>query len=294
MMTSVPDTCRLHTNICLVTGASSGLGANIALAALKAGHKVVAAARNVSKAKTSYPKIESQGGHWLTLDVTSPDTEKIVSQAVREHNVNVVVNNAGYALRGVLEDLSMQQMRDQMETNVFGALAVTKGCIPHFRSNRNGTIVNISSTSGISGNASYSLYAASKFALEGASESLAAELAPFNIRVLIVEPGGFRTNFQGAVESPELSEPYRGTVSEELGKRMAGVHGKQAGDPAKAGQAIVEVVTGAGRGKEVEGVLRLPLGKDAVERAYTKINSFGANVEKVKHISEWAVFDEEE
>jgi NAD(P)-dependent dehydrogenase (short-subunit alcohol dehydrogenase family) len=174
----------------LITGCSSGLGAHIALAALAAGHHVIATARNVATAKQAYPSIEKQGGRWLALDVTSPDTETIIAKAAEAHNVNVLINNAGYALRGVLEDLKMSDLRAQFDTNVFGALAVTKGCIPHFRNNRNGTIVNISSTSGISGNAGYTGYAASKFALEGASEALAAELAPFGIRVLIVEPGG--------------------------------------------------------------------------------------------------------
>ena len=179
-----------------------------------------------------------------------------------------------------------------METNLFGALAVTRGCIPTFRAQKSGTIVNISSTSGISGNAGYSLYAASKFALEGASESLAAELAPFNIRVLVVEPGGMRTNFQAAVQSEEVSEPYKGTPADQIAQRMRGVHGKQAGDPEKAAQAIVEAVTGTERGADVEGQLRLPLGKDAVQRAYTKIKNFGENVERVKHISESVVFDD--
>ena len=179
-----------------------------------------------------------------------------------------------------------------METNFFGAIAVTKGCIPSFREQKSGTIVNISSTSGISGNAGYPLYAASKFALEGASESLAAELAPFNIRVLIVEPGGMRTNFQAAVQSEEVSEPYIGTPAHQLAQRMRGVHGMQAGDPEKAAQAIVEAVTGAGRGVDVEGQLRLPLGIDAVQRAYAKIQNFGENVERVKHISESVVFQD--
>ena len=90
----------------LITGASSGLGAHISLAALKAGHKVVATARNVANAKKSYPEIEEKGGHWLSLDVTSPDTQSIVEEVVKQHKINVVVNNAGYALRGVLEDLT--------------------------------------------------------------------------------------------------------------------------------------------------------------------------------------------
>ena len=265
----------------LVTGSSSGMGANITLAALAAGHKVVATARNIAKAKESFPEIENRGGQWITLDVTSPDTKDIVEKAVQEHDVNVVVNNAGYALRGVLEDLryqpsssilrlreadntdpSMSDIRAQIETNLFGLLAVTKGCIPTFRSRRSGTIVNISSTSGMTGNAGYSLYAASKFAVEGASESLAAELAPFNIRVLVVEPGAFRTNFQAAIQSPDqVSEPYRGTTADLIAQRISSTHGKQPGDPQKAAATIVEVVTGSGRGKDVEGQLRLPLGE---------------------------------
>jgi NAD(P)-dependent dehydrogenase (short-subunit alcohol dehydrogenase family) len=148
----------------------------------------------------------------------------------------------------------------------------------------------------MTGNAGYSLYAASKFALEGASESLAAELAPFNIRVLVIEPGGFRTNFQAAVQSPEtpVSEAYKGTPADEIAKRMPAMHGKQPGDPRKAGRLIVEAVTGTGLAGETKGmgVLRLPLGKDAVQRAYTKIDGFRENVEKVKHVSESAVFDE--
>lgn len=191
---------------------------------------------------------------------------------------------------------SEAQIRDQIETNVFAPLLITRACLPSFRAQHNGTIVNISSTSGMTGNAGYNLYAASKFALEGASESLAAELAPFNIRVLVIEPGAFRTNFQAAVQSPEsgVSEPYRGTPADEIAKRISSMHGKEAGDPAKAGRLIVEAVTGTGVAGEVKGtgVLRLPLGKDAVQRAYTKINGMKENVEKVRHVSESAVFDE--
>ena len=276
----------------LITGASSGLGANIAIAALAAGHAVIATARNIPKAQQTYPDIERKGGHWLTLDVTSPDTQVIVAEAVQEHNVNVVVNNAGFALRGVLEDLSVADIRAQLETNVLGALAVTKGCLPYLRthSNRNNAIINISSTSGISGNAAYAAYAASKFALEGASESLAAELATFGVRVILVEPGAFRTNFQTSVQETPLSEAYRGTPAGEIVERMKTVHGKQPGDPVKAARVIVEVVS---RGGEVDGkVIRLPLGRDAVQRAYAKIEHFSKNVEDVKGISESVGFDD--
>ncbi|KAK4540615.1 hypothetical protein LTR36_009045 [Oleoguttula mirabilis] len=278
----------------LVTGASSGQGAEIALAALRAGHGVIATARNVSKAKEALPKIEELGGIWITLDVTSPDAQAITEKAVKDHGVNVLVNNAGYGLRGVLEDLSMPQIRAQMETNFFGALAVTKGAIPTFRERCSGTIVMISSASAFTGTPSQSLYSASKFALEGASESLAEELKPFGIRILMVELGAYRTPFQSAVDKPAdiLSEPYKGTTSDMTAQRITAGHNRQAGDPVKAAQAIIEVVTGTGRGKDLRDVLRLPLGKDAVQRAYVKIQSLTEDVARTKELAEWAVFDE--
>ncbi|WPH01422.1 Hypothetical protein R9X50_00426800 [Acrodontium crateriforme] len=131
----------------------------------------------------------------MTLNVTDPQTQNIAEK------VNDIVNNAGYGLRGVLEDLttatafSQTQIHAQMAKNFFGALPVIKGSIPYSHEPKSGTIVNISSISEMTSNAGYSLYAGFKIALEGALESLAAELAPFGIRVLIVEPGGYRTNF---------------------------------------------------------------------------------------------------
>ncbi|TKA74685.1 hypothetical protein B0A55_04711 [Friedmanniomyces simplex] len=277
----------------LITGASSGQGAEIALAALRAGHSVVATARNTASGKAAYPDIEKLAGVWATLDVTEESAQSTVEKLVAQHSVNVVVNNAGYGLRGVLEDLNMAQIRAQMETNFFGALAVTKGAIPAFRERRSGTIVMISSASGFSGTPSQSMYSGSKFALEGVSESLADELAPFGIRVLIVELGAYRTPFQTAVDKPkdDISEPYKGTTADKTAQRITPGHGRQAGDPVKAAKAIVEVVTGTGRGADLQDVLRLPLGKDAVTRAYVKMKSFSDDIEKCKELAEWAVFD---
>lgn len=189
---------------------------------------------------------------------------------------------------------SMQQIRSQMDTNFFGALAVTKGAIPTFRLRRSGTIVMISSASGLTGTPSQGIYSASKFALEGASDSLADELRPFGVRVLIVELGAYRTPFQNAVDKPEcvMSEAYKGTMADLTAQRITAGHGRQAGDPKKAAQAIVEVVTGTGRGSGLEEVQRLPLGRDAVQRAYVKIRSLTEDVERTKEVAEWAVFDE--
>ncbi|KAK4499749.1 hypothetical protein PRZ48_007935 [Zasmidium cellare] len=274
----------------LITGASSGLGAATALAALKAGHKVVAGARNPSKASEAYSEIEQNGGTWLKLDVSAADAEPVTAKAVKEHGVNVLVNNAGYALRGALEDFSEAEIHDQMETNFFGPLRTIKGALPYFRAQKAGTIINISSTSGVTGFPGFSLYAASKFALEGASESLYGELAPFGIRVLVVQPGAFRTNFQGAGTGPALSKTYLGTTVDTILQRVIGNGGKERGDPDRAAKAIVEAVTYEGDGKATRDLLRLPLGEDALARAKAKTDDFSGNVDRVKHIAQSAVF----
>lgn len=188
----------------------------------------------------------------------------------------------------------MSQIRAQMETNFFGALAVTKGAIPTFREQRSGTIVMISSASGLTGTPSQSMYSASKFALEGASESIAEELAPFGIRILVIELGAYRTAFQSAVDKPRdiISEPYKGTLSDLTAQRITAGHGRQAGDPVKAAQAIVDVVTGTGRGEGLEDVFRLLLGKDTISRANVKLKSLTNDSNRTKEIAEWAVFDE--
>ena len=278
----------------LVTGASSGLGASIVLAALRAGHKAVGTARNVSKAQADYPDIEKQGGKWITLDVTKSDAESVVSKAVQENNVTCLVNNAGYAVKGPLEELTFDRIRAQWETNYFGLLACSKGAIPHFRARKSGCIVQISSIAAIRGVGGYSEYCGTKFAVKGMSEALAGELAPFNIRILIAQLGSFRTNFQTAASGTNASSAYAGTPADEMPKLIASTHGKQPGDPDKAAEAIVEVVSRTGRGSDagVGTALRMPLGKDAVQVAYTKLDEFRKDVDSMKHISEWAVYPE--
>lgn len=138
------------------------------------------------------------------------------------------------------------------------------------------------------------MYCGSKFAVEGASEALAAELAPFNIRMLIVEPGAYRTNFQAAAEGTEVSSAYVGTPADAMPKQITSMHGKQPGDPDKAAAAIVEVVGQTGRGADgdVKQCLRLPLGKDAVQAGLTKAHGLKKQVETMRHISESAVYSE--
>lgn len=153
----------------LVTGASSGLGAAVAETALQAGHKVIATARNCTKAAEDNPRILQLGGSWIELDVTSPNTTKIVDDAVNKAGgvIDVVVNNAGYSLLGSIEDMSEDEIELQFSTNVYGPVRALKGVLPYMRERKAGTIVNISSSAGIDGLPTCAMYAGSKFALEG-------------------------------------------------------------------------------------------------------------------------------
>ena len=188
-------------------------------------------------------------------------------------------------------------MQKQFDTNVFGAVAVMKGAIPIWRERKDGTFVNISSVAGMQGNPGSSLYSASKFALEGFTEAVALELSPFNIRGLIVQPGGFRTDFQVNVLRPvkgRLSKPYEDTlVHKQIDRIEAGPagHGKQPGDPDKAAKAIIEVVTQNSKGQKYEGVIRLALGNDAVDRARAKTKAWISDIDKTEALGRSAGYD---
>ena len=156
----------------LITGASSGLGAAIAEAALQAGHRVIATARNPKKAAEDNPEISKLGGTWIELDVTDPNAAKKVSETINQAGggvIDVVVNNAGYSLLGSIEDMSEEEIQTQFSTNVFGPVRVLKGALPFMRARKSGTIVNISSSAGLDGLPTCAMYAGSKFALEGES-----------------------------------------------------------------------------------------------------------------------------
>ncbi|KAJ5350040.1 Short-chain dehydrogenase/reductase SDR [Penicillium brevicompactum] len=272
----------------LITGASSGLGAALAEAALRAGHTVIATARNPTSAAEANPQISTLGGKWIELDVTSPDTTGAVERAIRDFGgVDVVVNNAGYSLLGSIEDMSEAEIHSQFNTNVYGPVRVLKGALPFMRARRSGTVVNISSSAGIDGLPTCAMYAGSKFALEGMSESLAKELAPFNIRVLVVEPGSLRTNFWSAFVEPEagMNGDYAGTPLEQVLKKFRSNEGAQPGDAVKCAQRILDVVDGTGMGAGKADLLRLPLGVDCYDRFQAKIEKLQENLLQVKDIA---------
>jgi len=242
-----------------ITGASSGFGLAFAREALRLGANVVAAARSPA-ALADLVASAPDRTLAVALDVTaSGAAEKAVAAALaRFGRIDVLINNAGYGIVGAVEETPEAELRAQMETNFFGAVAVTRAALPHMRSRRAGAIVNISSLGGQLSYPGFGAYSASKFALEGLSEALALEMAPFGIKVLIVEPGAFRTRFAGgALRHMPTIDAYSEIVG---GVRQfaRGMDGTQEGDPDKAARAVALAL-------EAETTpLRLQLGADAV------------------------------
>ena len=192
----------------------------------------------------------------------------------------MLVNNAGHGLVGALEELTDAEFRGVLETNLFGALAVTRAVLPHMRERGSGHIVQMSSMGGVSANPGHAVYATSKFALEGASEALAGEVAPFGIRVTIVEPGPFRTDYAGRSMRPSTPmDAYAGTPARATRDRFRDQDGVQPNDPAKGAAAIIATVRAA------ESPLRLPLGKEAVARIRAKLERQLADLDATTDLS---------
>lgn len=243
-----------------ITGTSSGFGRAFVEYALTQGYNVVATARNIA-ALDELVTIAPERVLALTLDVTRIDQAEAAVAAVVKHfgRIDVLINNAGYGMVGAFEETSDTELRAQMETNFFGVANMIRAILPTLRAQKNGAIVNMSSLGGQLSFAGFSAYSASKFAIEGMSEALAEEVKPFGIKVLIVEPGQFRTNLAGAGmrHMPQL-DAYRESVggTREFAKNM---HGAQEGDPRKAAFAIEKALGAA------DTPLRLQLGADAIE-----------------------------
>ncbi|OJI98810.1 hypothetical protein ASPVEDRAFT_38311 [Aspergillus versicolor CBS 583.65] len=277
-------------SIWFITGASSGFGLDLALLALESGHKVIGTVRNASRASAAVSAIKAKGGEVLELDVTKAESiPGVVEQANAIYGgIDVLVNNAGYSLLGAVEDMKEEEVKLQMETNFFGPFRLIKAFLPTLRSRGNTTIVNISSIAGQDAQPTCGLYAASKFALEGLSEALSREVAAFDISVLIVEPGAFRTNFLSAAQPTEtsLSEPYKGGIVETVLGKFDAAQGKQRGDPVKAVRRVFEVVTGTGQAGGLKGkILRLPLGPDCVERIEAKMGRLQSDWDTTREVA---------
>jgi NAD(P)-dependent dehydrogenase (short-subunit alcohol dehydrogenase family) len=244
-----------------VTGAGRGMGVDIVKAALAAGHSVVATGRNTDAVAKALGKADRL--LVVKLDVTLPeDATAAVSAAVeRFGRIDVLVNNAGNFYAGFFEELSPEDFRAQVETNLFGPVNVTRAVLPVMRGQRRGLVVTISSTAGISGQAFVSAYAAAKFGVEGWVESLTPEVAPFGIRTMLVDPGFFRTELL-TDESTKWPQPSIDDYAEKTRETVSAwrnMSGLQGGDPAKLAEAIVRLAS------QPEPPLRWPAGADAVE-----------------------------
>ena len=227
-----------------VTGAGSGIGAGVARAALKAGHRVVATGRDMEKLRDTLADAAGDNLLLERLDVTSEaEAKRAVDAAVaRFGRIDVLVNNAGYSLLGNFEEFTTEQIERQFAPNFWGVVYVMRAVLPIMRRQRSGHIINISSVAGVVGQRAVAAYGASKFAVEGLSLAVAQEVEPFGIKVTVVEPGFFRTGLL----DPRSVEWSSGHIEDygaagNVAAAWAGYHGQQPDDPAALGEALVQI-----------------------------------------------------
>ena len=273
-----------QTPVWFITAASSGFGKAIAHEALSRGHKVIATARSTSRIQD----LHSAGAHTMTLDVTSPlpTIQAVAKEAHAKYgSITHLVNAAGYILVGAVEETSPTEDLATFQTNVFGMLNVCKAFLPYLRAaSGHRTIANFGSLGSWRGGAGYALYAGTKWACSGISESLRAELAPLGISVTVIEPGYFRTGFLNAgaqIGSEVRLEAYTRTAVGDVRTVLEQVNDKQPGDVGKGAKVIVDVLTmtGVAEGRDVP--VRVPLGQDAFDTIKGKCD------ETVGLLGEW-------
>ncbi|EJL24986.1 short-chain dehydrogenase of unknown substrate specificity [Caulobacter sp. AP07] len=270
------------SKIWFVTGAARGLGAEIAKAALTAGDRVVVTGRRREALEAAFGP-DGDSVLSLALDVTrEADAQAAVEAALaRFGRIDVLVNNAGYGNLGLFEETTDAEARAQYDTNVFGLYNVTRAVLPAMRRQRAGRIFNVSSVGGLVGGEGGSLYCATKFAVEGFSESIAREVAPFGIHVTIVEPGFFRTDFLDETSvryGSRRIEDYA-EISAQMKAFWDARNHAQAGDPAKLGRVLVDLA------ERANPPLRFAAGSDAVAMIGGKIDSLRAELDAWSDLS---------
>jgi NAD(P)-dependent dehydrogenase (short-subunit alcohol dehydrogenase family) len=266
-----------QNKVWFVTGTSSGFGRNLVEEAAARGDKVVATARNPS-ALEDLVRLAPERVLALKLDVTKSEDIQSALQAAYDRfgAIDVLVNNAGFSIVGGVEETSEEELRATLETMFFGAAALTRAVLPGMRERKAGTIVQITSVGGLTTAPGFGAYCAAKHALEAYSEALSAEVAKLGIRVLIVEPGAFRTSLFGSAfrTMPELPA-YAETVGPTR-KYVVESAGKQPGDPVKAARAIADAVAAGAP------TLRLPLGADAISFIRAKLDQVASDIERTE------------
>lgn len=264
-----------------VTGATRGIGAEIVKAALAAGDNVAATGRNVEALRKAFPA--SDALLCLALDVTDRGqiTAAVETTLARFGRIDVLVNNAGFGLLGLFEETAPTDAEHQFATNVFGLFDVTRAVLPAMRAERTGHIFNLSSIAGIRGGPGASLYCASKHAIEGFSESLSHEVAPFGIRVTLIEPGFFRTDFLDPSSLKTAAHPVAdyAETSKAIHEGYAARNHQQAGDPAKLAAVTVRLAN------EANPPLRFAAGSDAVEIVTAKIARLQGDLDAWRSVS---------
>ncbi|MFC7775619.1 oxidoreductase [Pantoea sp. GCM10028869] len=259
-----------------ITGVSSGFGRALAQVALNRGYRVVGTVRNAA-AKAEFENLHAENAFAYELDVTHfAAIEAVIADVETQLGpIDVLVNNAGYGHEGVMEESSLDEMRRQFDVNVFGAVAMIKALLPFMRQRRQGHILNITSMGGFITLPGISYYCGSKFALEGISETLSKELAPFNIHVTAVAPGSFRTDWAGRsmVRSARSIADYD-ALFDPIRQAREEKNGKQLGDPFKAASAMLDVIESS------NPPAHLLLGSDALALVRQKMESFSAEIDR--------------
>ncbi len=265
----------------MITGTSQGFGLELVRKALGRGDSVIATSRDPQKVSAAAPQASQR---LLALSMNLRDAGQIASAVqaglARFGRIDVLVNNAGHGLFGAVEEATDAEIAHLYETNIYGLLRVTRAVLPHMRERRSGHIVNLSSVGGLIGLPGFGIYNSTKFAVEGLSEALAKEVAPLGIRVTIVEPGPFRTNFLG--NSLTLTGKTVADYEETVGRARAALgsrHGKQPGDPPRAAEAIVTAVTAE------NPPLHLLLGSFAYDSVTAKFESMRKEIEAWRQVT---------
>ena len=269
------------TSVWLITGCSTGLGRALAERVLEQGYRCVVTARNraqVDDLAARFPDTALA----QPLDVTDRKqlTEVVRAAEARFGSIDVLVNNAGYGYFGAIEEGDEEEVRRMFETNFYGLVAVTKSILPLMRARGQGHVINISSVGGLIGNPASGYYNASKFAVEGLSQALAKEVGPLGIRVTLIEPGPFRTDFQG--RSIRVVQNTLDAYANTATARRAALKarsGKQPGDPVRAADAIILVAQSA------NPPLHLLLGKDGYVRVREEVTEFLRSLEEWEKVT---------